>query len=433
MRKVFILSLFILFAIICSTSFAADDIHYQDIKSLNKIIPQQNKYYKISSNVKINGEYYTFTIIPTDSAKMQVTSIPSLIKTIHELSVIEWYKSTPQGNQVWKGAKDSVKGIGKGAKSIVMHPGDSAVAIGRSAARTGRAIGGFFKGLIKKEPKSNTGEDLNKGAGNFLTAELARKAAYDLHLDVYSKNPMVIALLNEVSKEQWAGSIGVSAATYFATPGLSSVSSIATGALTPGTNIDVTERMIRDNSPAELNRELLRQFSIQVGYSNQTNEYEIFKEFLNNPNFNPRQKAYITLYLTQLNKLKNITAALKVLSYCDNIKTASILYHQLQLLAALEINAANISFNSFTTSNNRIYGIIKTGDLVAILPFDYATNNKFMKNELMMIPKGTKTRSIWLLGDATSSFTALAKNNGFNAVYDGIMKFGAFKLGATGK
>lgn len=433
MRQVFILSLFVLFAIICSTSFAADDIHYQDIKSLKNIIPQKDKYYKISSNVKIEGEYYTFTITPIDSAEMEVTSIPSLIKTIHELSVIEWYKSTPQGNQVWKGAKDSVKGIGKGAKSIVLHPGDSAVAIGRSAAKTGRAIGGFFKKLVKKEPKSSTGEDLNKGAGNFMTGELARNAAYDLHLDVYSKNPMVIALLNEVSKEQWAGSIGVSAATYFATPGLSTASSIATGALTPGASIDVTERMIRDNSPTELNRELLRQFSVQVGYAKKSNEYELFKDFLNNPNFNPRQKAYITLYLTQLKKLKNITAVLKVLSYCNKIETATILYHQLQLLSALEVNAGNISFSSFTTSKNRIYGIIKTGDLVAILPFDYAANNKFMKNELAMIPKGTKTRSIWLLGDAASSFTALAKQNGFDAVYDGIMKFGAFKLGSTAK
>ena len=426
-------ALIIIITLAVSASFAADDIHFQDIKSLQNIIPQQDKYYKISSNVKIKGEYYTFTIKTPDSADMQITSIPSLIKTIHELSVIEWYKNTPQGNQVWTGAKDSVKSIGKGAKAIVMHPGDSAVAIGHSVAKTGRAIGHFFKGLVKKDEKSSSGEDLNKGAGGFMSEDLARKAAYDLHLDVYSKNPMVIALLNEISKKQWAGSIGVSAASYFATPGLSTVGTVATGAITPGGKIDLTEIMIRDNSPLELNRELRKIMIQAIGYNKDTQEYEIFSEFLNNPNFDPRQKAYITLYLTQLKKLKNLSQALNVLANCRTIETASVLYHQLQLLAALELNAGNINFAAFSTSKTRIYGITTTGDLIAILPFDYANSNKFMKNELNMIPRTGKSRSIWLLGDATKSFITLAKKKGIAAVYDGILKFGAFKLGAIGK
>ena len=431
MNRYRIFALIFIISLAVNTSYAVDDIHYQDIKSLQNIIPQQDKYYKISSNVKIDGEYYTFTIKTPDSADMQVTSIPSLIKTIHELSVIEWYKNTPQGNQVWKGAKDSVKDIGKGAKAIVLHPGDSAVAIGHSIAKTGRAIGHFFKGLVKKEPKSSTGEDLNKGAGGFMTDDLARQAAYDLHLDVYSQNPMVIALLNEISKKQWAGSIGVSAASYFATPGLSSVGTVATGAITPGGKIDITEKMIRDNSPVELNREL-QKITLQVfGFNKDSQEYEIFAEFLDNPNFNPRQKAYITLYLTQLKKLKNLSSALKVLAKCSTVENASILYHQLQLLAALELNAGNINFADFSTSKTRIYGITTTGDIIAILPFDYATGNKFMKKEIEMIPRTRKSRSIWILGDATKSFVALAKKNGITAIYDGILKFGAFKLGAT--
>ncbi len=412
-------------------TFAADDIHYQDIKSLKNIIPQQDSYYTISSNVQIDNIYYTFTITTPESADLQITSIPSLIKTIHELSVIEWYKSTPQGNQVWAGAKGSVKNIGKGAKAVVLHPGDSAVAIGRSVAKTGRAIGSFFKGLVKKEPKSSSGKDLDKGAGNILTADVARKAAYDLHLDVYSKNPLVIALLNEISKQQWAGSIGVSAATYFTMPGLSSATAITTGALTPGAVIDITERMIRDNSPEELNRELQRVMREIIGYSKDTQEYQLFTDFLNNPNFDPRQKAYITLYLTQLKHVAGMSNVLSVLKNCREIENAVILYHQLQLMAAVDMNAKNVKFSQYATNTNRIYGIISSGDLIAILPFDYATSSKFMKNELDMIPEVKGTRSIWLLGDATKSFSALAKKSGIDAIYDGILKFGAFKLGAT--
>ncbi len=429
MKKPGLLPFFFLIALLSNTVFSADDIHYQDIKSLQNIIPQQSTYYTISSNVEITGEYYTFTIKPEDSADMQVTGIPSLIKTIHELSVIEWYKNTPQGNQVWKGAKDSVKNIGKGAKAIVMHPGDSFAALGRSVARTGRAIGGFFKGLVKKEPKSSTGEDLDKGAGNFMTADIARQAAYDLHLDVYSNNPLVIALLNEISKQQWAGSIGVSAASYFATPGLSTAGSIATGALTPGAAIDVTEKMIRDNSPSELNRELLKVVKDEMGYEPKSRIYETYKDFLDNPNYTPRQKAYFTLYLTILKDLKNFEQAVQVLQRCNSVENGAILFHQLQLLTALEKKAENIKFAAFTTAKNRIYAITTSGDLIAMLPFDYATNDKFMRNELAEIPQTGKSRSVWLLGDATPSFTALAKDSGFSAVYDGILRFAAFKFG----
>ncbi len=429
MRKQLTLLLPLLATCIISLSHAADDIHYQDIKSISSIVPQQGAGYSIASNVKIDGEYYTFTITPVDSAQIEVTGIPGLLKTLYELSVIEWYKSTPQGNQVWKGAKDSVSSIGKGAKSIVLHPGDSAAAMGRSVAKTGRAIGSFFKGLIKKEPKSSTGEDLNKGAGNFMTEDVARKAAYDLHLDVYSANPLVIALLNEISKKQWAGSIGVSAASYIATPGLSSLGTVTSGALTPGQAKDVTEKLIRDNSPLELNRQLLEIFTSKLGYTKDSPPYTAYVKFLNNPNYNPHQKAYITLYCMHLKNLQNMPQVLDVLANCKKVDTAEILFTQLQLMAALEQNATNITFLSFATASDRIYGITKAGDLIAILPFDYATNNKFMQNELAKLPKVKGSRSIWLIGDATPSFIKLAKSNGIDAVYTGILKFGAFRVG----
>ncbi len=424
MKRLICSAVIMLFALSAVLSANEGTLMFGNIKSLSGIIPQDTKFYKIDNNVAIEGPYYVFTISCDHDQNYQVRGITDLLKACHEIAIIEWYRSTPQGNQVWTGTKDSLKGIGKGAKQVVLHPGDSSAALGRKVAKTGRTIGRFFKGLVKKTPKSSTGEDLSSGAGNFLTSENARIAAYELHLDAYSSNPYVTALLNEIAKKRLVGSLGVSAATFLI-PGSSLVQTITTGALTPGAFVDETEKMIRDNDPAELNRELEREFRVSFSQVKGSQLMTLFNQFLQNPNYDPRQKAYITLYFEQLGELNNLENALYTLANAPTVEDAEILESQMQMLSAAH-NFGN-RFSSFATKNSRIAGRYGRGDIIMILPYDYADDTKLMLQEIQNVPDSKASRNIWLIGDATADFVSMAEKNGITSVKTGILHYKAFQ------
>ena len=139
---------------------------YGSITAVRNIIPQKTDYYTIDSEVRLQSPYYVFTVNSASGDSFEVKGITSLIKVCHEISVIELFKQTEQGSQVWAGARTSLLNVGKGAKQIVIHPGDSAVALGRSVARTTRGVGRFFKGLVKGAEKCRTGATLAATPGN---------------------------------------------------------------------------------------------------------------------------------------------------------------------------------------------------------------------------------------------------------------------------
>lgn len=413
-----------------SFSTAAETFKYDKIKAIDGILPQQTKYYEVSSEVGLESPYYVFTIITAHGETYTVVGITQLIKALHEITILEVYRATPQGSKVWEGAKDSVVGVGKGAKQLVLHPGDSGAAIGRSFAKTGRAIGSFTKGLFKKKEKSSSGKDLNEGAGGFLAGDQARIAAYELKLDVYTANPYVRAMLDKIAKKQWAGSVGVSVATYFALPGVSTFTGIAEGALTPGAFVAATEIMIRDNSPLELNRELTKQCMERFNLQKESPTISLLKKFLENPNYTPRQKAYIVLYLSDMSEVHGIDETLRTLGKTNTIDDASILYHQLQLLSATH-RFGGMSFATLIAKNNRVAGQLERGDIVAIWPYDYVDATKRMQDELNNIPESKASRSIWMIGDATDAFKQLAKKNNIDAIHADLLHYPVFKQKAN--
>lgn len=397
---------------------------YGSITAVRNIIPQKTDYYTIDSEVRLQSPYYVFTVNSASGDSFEVKGITSLIKVCHEISVIELFKQTEQGSQVWAGARTSLLNVGKGAKQIVIHPGDSAVALGRSVARTTRGVGRFFKGLVKGEEKSSTGENLADTPGNFFTSDQVRLAAYELRLDVYSGNPYVQAVLEEIARKRWAGSLGVSAAGFLI-PGAGTVALVTTGALTPGAFVNVTEQMIRDNPPLELNREIERQLMVSLGVDKDAREMQAVRVFLQNPNYTPRQKAYIALYLEHLAELKNFVQAVNTLALVSTVENAEVLFMQMQMLSAVHRNGTR--FAEFAPQGERIAGRLGRGDIIHILPYDYVEATEPMLVELKNVPPSNASRNIWLLGESTRDFERAASSAGISKILVDILHYQEFQ------
>lgn len=425
------------FCIACITfcdAIAADGalptVPFTSLRGVRGIVPQQTAHYQIAEQVEVDAPYYVFTITSTSGESYQVKGMVGLIKATHEISVIEVFRTTPQGSQVWSGAKESLAGLGKGGKQIILHPGDSTLAIGRSVARTGRAVGRFFTGLVKKEPTSSTGQNLSETPGGALASEQARQAAYDLQLDVYSGNPYVQAVLGEIAKKRLAGSLGVTVAKMAANlivPGSGVAAGLSTGALTPGGYVEQTELSIRNNPPAELFLEMQRQLAVSLGKDEDCLEARLLETVMANPNYTPSQKAYITLYLEQLAELENFDRAIQTLASARTVEDAEILFLQMQLLSAS--HRFGRRYAAFACGDQRIAGQLGRGDVVMILPFDFADDTEEMRAEVQRIPagKGKVSRNIWLLGDHTPAFNRMAQSFGITSVQDNILHFDAFR------
>lgn len=420
----------------CPWLVAADAVplptSFTAIEGIRGIVAQKTASYAIDDLVPIAPPYYVFTITSAHDESYQVQGITGLLKATHEITVLELYRATPQGNQIWGGAKESVANIGKGGKQIVLHPGDSTVAIGRSVARAGRMVSRMVTGIFKKKQTSSSGTDLEKTPGGAMAAEQARRAAYELQLDVYSGNPYVQAMLGEIAKQRMAGSLGVSAAAMAASlivPGGGALATISNGALTPGAHVEATELAIRNNPPEELYMALSKQFMAGLGLGEDALETQSFLTLLDNPNYTPRQKAYLTLYIEQMAQVHGRLDMLKTLAGAITVKDAETMYQQMQLLSAS--HRFGRRYASFVCRAQRIAGQLARGDIIMILPYDFADDSWQMREEVRNIPPSDVSRNIWLLGNHTVAFEKMAKDNGIASVHDNILHYDAFSRTVT--
>ncbi len=405
---------------------------FSSIKGIGGIVPQRTSHYQISDQVEVDPPYYVFTITSASGESYQVKGINGLIKATHEISVIEVFRATPQGSQVWAGAKDSLAGLGQGGKQIILHPGDSTLAIGRSVARTGRTVGRLLTGIVKRDPTSSTGKNLSETPGGILASEQARQAAYDLQLDVYSGNPYVQAVLGEIAQKRLAGSLGVTAAKMAANlivPGSGYVAKLSTGALTPGGYVEATELAIRNNPPAELYLEMQKQLAVSLGKEEDCLEARLLEALMQNPNYTPSQKAYVTLYLEQTADLQNFDKAITTLASARTVEDAEVMFLQMQLISAS--HRFGRRYAAFACGNQRIAGQLGRGDVVMILPYDYADDNEGMRSEVRDVPYSKISRNIWLLGDHTSAFERMMSTQNITSVQDNILHYEAFRQTAA--
>jgi hypothetical protein len=380
----------------------------------------QSKHFTIDDKVQINGYYYIFTV-RTTKAVHKVVSVRKLIKFCHEIDVLEEYKATQKGSHVLKGMGQSISTVGKGAGNLIIHPGRSAKRVGAGFGRVFRSIGGAFKKKKVVPTKAADGTDhalLGKGPAG---AE-RRTLAAELGLDVYTDNKEVQDFLIKVARKRLAGKLPISA-SVFALPG----GSIFTLSLTPMGHDKSTELLIRNQGPAELRKTLGEKYNELFGLAYGPEDSPI-TQLLNNPNYTPRQQAYLWRYFADLKGLAKINESLVFLSQIDTPEKAEVACAQAELLALLHTRSKNMK--SFAILRNTLGAITADNTLCFLISRDSIRYWSDVKTSIKLGASAGKAHKanrveFWSTGDIDTRSAQLAAEYGI-AVYQNILEYDIF-------
>lgn len=383
-----------------------------------KNLSRENKYFTIDDNVRIDGHYYRF-LIKSPHGDYDVLSTRDVLKTCHEIRVIEEYRATKEGSEAWNAAGESLKNIGRGAKQLVKEPKETAKAFARAGGKLVRSIGRFFKKQAdgKPEDKAGDGTDRDKGGEGLFVGKHARQFAAEVGLDVYTDNPYAQALIQEVAKSRSHGSIGTSVGLFFLAPvqGLGLLSN----ALTPNGFDAEAEKLICDESPAELRYVLTEKYKTKLGV--ECGDGSPLKALLDNPNYSPREQAYLYFYLKCLMKPEagnGIEGLSGVIEHLGKVKlpvAATFATNQMELLFAYQKYENNLT--KLITAANMVGGVTGKQEQIFIIPYDMAGSFPEMKDFLNEMVKSAKTQGakgtqLWFIGDVMGDFISEAKSRG---------------------
>jgi len=321
-------------------------VKLSDIPILKSIL-HASPNYTISEDVEVDGYYYRF-FIHTPHGDYEVTSVRKLIKRCHEIDVFEHFRTSEQGNLILQGVGQSFVGVGKGLGAVVRHPGVAAKRVGAGAGRSLRATGGFFSRPFRKSKPALASDGTDRASlGKGPAGGERRRLAHELGLDAYSENENVKTLLNSMARRRLFGKLPIGAAV-FALPG----GAAFTLSLTPMGYDASTEELIRDNGPTELKRALGLRYAQQFRLD-YPKEGAPLMRLLDNPNYTPREQAYLWRYLTDLQGLEGIEDALSFLASVQTHEWASVVSTQVEMLSLLHHRGKPL----------RRFAILSTGDL----------------------------------------------------------------------
>lgn len=386
-------------------------VRYQDIPLLPKLVPQKSEFYTINPAVKVYVPWYIYRI-ETNHGPYTVISTSKLMKVMHEIYWIENFRQDPAGKEVLDGALQPFKDTGKGAKQVVLHPGQSAVAIGSGVAKSVRSVGRIFAKPFRRRGPSSTGEARDAGTG-FLVSAQGREFAYAQGLDVYTDNPYVQAVIKRISAQRLSGRLVSKIAIKLWNP-IPYLTTVTGGALTGRSKLPHVEKAIGENDPAELRRILKIQYMRTFNVKKEQMLVD-FTAFLNNPNFSPREQAYITEWVCQMASYRGQPELAAFLSAVDEVEEARVVTQQIELYNALF--EAGGKQGLWVATDDYLATASPAGLYRIILPYDYLDHGEGAREVLAAIAEAAarskaRSRELWLTGGADKAFRDAAAQAG---------------------
>lgn len=382
---------------------------------VSQVVPQTAVTYSIDPNVTVAAYSYIFHVKGID-AEYEVISVASLVKLVHELAVIEELKHRHKGKEFASGVADGVKGIGTGIANLFTKPGESFKSMGERLRQTGRSIERVV-GTEEKVGKDESGHDRSLlGSG---PAGMARRAlAYETGVDVYTSNPVLQKLLTDLSHVYTAGSFATWAIPY--NIGLLNY-------FNPISGDDLTERHIRDYEPYELRR-LVGEELQPILRMNREDSYQPLNRWLMNPNYSPRNTAYIGQALIQLKNATNLNLVMQELAEVRAPEEADMLTLELRLYSLLDKNIQKIvAFEKYRAlfvglGENNVMYILFPGD--TLRPWD-ETKNAFAELYAEAVNYRLGGIEVWSIGDVHPALVQGAEGSGV-VIHQNILRNEAF-------
>jgi hypothetical protein len=382
-----------------------------DIPVLRTVL-KSSPNYVIDPLVEVDGYYYNFTV-RTKYADYQVLSVRKLIRLCHEIDVVEHFRETDKGGHVMSGVSQSAAGIGRGFGNLILHPVQSVKRAGQGAGKMVRATGGMFSGK-KIETLASDGRDralMGKGPAGGER----RGLAYQMGIDVYTDNPITQELVNNVARKRLAGKLPLTA-SVFALPG----GAVFTLSLTPMGFDPSTEEIIRDNAQGELRFLLAKNYKEQFGLDYQQ-EGSAVQRLLDNPNYSPREQAYLWRYLKDLSTLEEVGAAFEFLAQVNSPERAEVVSAQMEMLSLLHQRARRLV--RFVPIRNTLAALAEDNSLCIVISIDTVRYWSDVRTSLDLTIKaardlGARQITIWSTGDIDAQSVELARKLGVNVRQD---------------
>ncbi len=395
----------------------------KDAIPILRTVLKPSPHYRVDDEVGVDGYYYVFTV-HSSFGDEEVRSVRELIKTLHEIEVIEEYKQTHEGSHVWEGMKQSAKGVGRGLANLVRHPGQSVKRAGKGVGRVFGALGAPFR----RKPSTTASDGTNRallGAGP--GGGERRLLAAEVGLDVYTDNPHAQAFIKGVAGQRMMGKLPIGSAV-FAMPG----GILFTLSLTPMGYDPNTEELIRDNGPGELRNRLAARYQQHFGLD--YGQPGDLRHLLDNPNFSPREQAYILRYLLDMKGVGGLDHAMDFLSRVNSPAYAKIVIAQIEMLAL--VHKRGKRFQTFVPVRNTLGALATDGTLCFLISIDTVRYWSDVKTSIEAAVAagrrvGARRVEIWSTGDIDARSVAEAQRYGVS-VRQNILEDPAFRRPRAG-
>lgn len=377
------------------------ELPYSSIPILAQL-PQRTAYYEIDPTVVFSAYTYYF-YVRSPFGEYMVGSMPNLAKLCHELEVLQELQNRNMGKEFATGVGQGVAGIGTGLGNLIMHPGQSLAGFGHRVRVTGRQV----ERAVGADPKVGVDERgvdrSNLGMGP--AGGERRRLAASLGVDVYTDNPALRKALTDLSQVRAAGSF-----TTFAIPYhiglLASFNSL--------TGDEATEKLIVDFDPYEVRRKVGEDLEPVFGQSRESGNTDLSRLLLN-PNYTPREIAYIGRDLLDLTGAANLPLVLRCLANADTPEEADLLALELRLYDFFHRRVSPIKsfvpyLNMYAAiDQNGVFNYLFAGDSVRPWQVTADAFNMMLKEAIDLKARGM---TIWVLGDVDAGMIELARAKG---------------------
>lgn len=366
-------------------------------------IPKRTALYEIDPQAVLAGYFYHF-YVRGKYGDYRVESVLELVKLCHELESLEKLRHFDPGGEFFSGVGRGVASIGIGVANLVTKPG-----------KTLRSFGTRFGRFFRSTPKAGkTSDGVNRShLGEGPAGPNRRRLAYKVDLDVYTDNPDVQRVLVGLSHARYTGEI----ATWVVPAG-------SVGLLSKMFRDEMTEKRIRDYSPGDLRMEAGKYLRPILAMKQKNSP---LAAFLVNPNYTPRQLAYITSCFLGMKDAAGLQTIMDKLAHAQTPEEADMLYMEVRCHHRMHIsgNPAK-SFvplgDAFASvGQNEVFTYIFTGDYLGRQVIDPQDFDLFLNASRGAHAVATEILS---LGDVDPAILDKAGQHGIRVVPNAFIDVG---------
>ncbi len=322
---------------------------------------------------RIDSKFGTFTAVSTPLLRIR-------IQEINAMAAMEKLKGTKEYGAA---IKESGLNTMVAAKNMVFRPvktlGQAVSGVGVAFRRAGDSV----FGAKRSDTEDSKFKDLI-GFSNYK-----REYAYNLGVDVYSRNEVLQDRLNEISWVGWAGGLTVTAALAVV-PGGAGIAMTAIG------TTKLTTAIFRTTPPADLRRMNTEKLNA-MGIDPSTAEM-----FINNSVFSPREQTLLVSALDEMTGVADRDRFVQQAALTNNADMALFRQRQAEMYAGYHKAVAPLA--RFVSVGQLAAARTKEGALVFNVPVDYmvwteslAQLGANIENVVNRLP-GITEKQLWVTG-----------------------------------